>query len=287
MTYDNLKLFESEVEELVAEVLDAVKAKSFPDYCLLLAHAGYQYENEGTDLSPYVIHSRLEIYQDVTRQKFLVTYLNQYAYFLSENIFMTDDIKEYDYNIQMMIYSQIWESHLFLKTLKRIADILNGKPYEWKVPFEIPGRKDPSKIVPLPKAKFIQEQIIEPMETAHGGLHKFIKSIYDSQLRNDFAHASYYIDFESGEILSQDSERYKYPHSTLFLDWEDRFVYTVMLSYHLSKGVHKRMASFLTDNPGIEEVTIKWPSYKEPGKIIDLPIYPQQLERGVEFSYRK
>lgn len=60
MTYDTLKYFESEIKEILDDVLDAVKSKSFPDYCLLLAHAGYQYENEGTFLSPYVIHSRLE-----------------------------------------------------------------------------------------------------------------------------------------------------------------------------------------------------------------------------------
>lgn len=285
MTYDTFKFFESEVEELVTKVLDAVKIKSFPNYCLLLAYAGYQYENEGTDSSPYVIHSRLEINQDITRQKFLAMYLDQYTCFLIENIFMTNEYREYDLNIQMMIYSQVWESHLFLKTLKRIADVLNGKPYEWKVPFEVPGRKDPSKIVSIPKAKFIQEQIIIPLQTGHEELYKFLKFIYDSQLRNDFAHASYYLDFECGEILSQDSERYQYTHSIHFNDWEDRFIYTVMLSYHLSKAIHDRMDSFLADNPEIKEVTIKYPLYNESEKTIDLPIYPQKLEVGVEFSF--
>ena len=50
MTYDILKYFESEVKEILDDILEVVKSKSFPDYCLLLAHAGYQYENEGTFL---------------------------------------------------------------------------------------------------------------------------------------------------------------------------------------------------------------------------------------------
>lgn len=287
MTYDTLIYFESEIKDIVDDVLDAVKTKSFPDYCLLLARASYQYENEGTFLSPYVVHSTLETSQDATRQKFLVFYLNQYATLLKEKIFMDDEYKEYDLNIQMMIYSQIWESHQFLKTLKRIADILNGKPYEWKIPFEQPTKKDPSKIVSVPKVKFIQELILTPMTTGHQGMSKLLNSLYDSQLRNDFAHASYSIDFCSGEILLQDSERYKTNQSIHFLDWEDKFIYTVMLSYHLSKTLHDRMESFLRDYPSIKEVVVKWPSYKEPEMIHNLILYPMQLARGVEFCFRK
>lgn len=287
MTYDTLIHFESEVNELVANVLDSVRDRSFSDYCLLLARASYQYENEGTFLSPYVVHSNLEIRQDATREKFLVFYLNQYASLLKEKIFMDDDCKEYDLNIQMMIYSQIWESHHFLKTLKRIADILSGKPYEWKIPFEVPTRKDSSKTIPVPKSKFIQEQILTQMEKGHKAFHDFIGSIYNSQLRNDFAHASYYIDFESGNIISQDSERYKYNQTISFNDWDDKFVYTAMLSYHLSKALRDRMESFLTDYPEIKDVVVKWPSYETPGKTHNLILYPMQLARGVEFCFSK
>ena len=83
MTYSDLEFFESEVVEYVTEVLDAVKNKSFVDYVLLLARAGYQVETEGTIMSPYVLGSRLEIYQDRTREKFLVDYLNNYASLLN------------------------------------------------------------------------------------------------------------------------------------------------------------------------------------------------------------
>lgn len=287
VTYDRFKCFEAEVEDLIANVLDSVRDKSFSDYCLLLARAGYSYENEGLSLSPYVIHSSLEIRQAATSQKFLVFYLNQYAALLKERISMDDEYKEYDLNIQMMVYAQIWESHHFLKTLKRIADILNNKPYEWKIPFEVPTRKDPLKMVPVPKSKFIQEQILTQMEMGHKAFYDFINSIYDSQLRNDFAHASYYIDIESREIFSQDSERYKYNQKVSFNDWNEMFVYTAMLSYHLSKALRDRMESFLTDYPDIHEVVVKWPSYEKPGKIHDLVLYPMQLARGVEFCYRK
>ena len=113
------------------------------------------------------------------------------------------------------------------------------------------------------------------MSTGHQKMSNLLNSLYDSQLRNDFAHASYYIDFSTGKILSQDSERYKTNQSTSFLDWEDKFIYTVMLSYHLSKAIHERMGNFLRDYPDIKEVEVKWPSYKEPGKIHNLILYPK------------
>lgn len=35
MTYDTLKSFESEIKDILDDVLDVVKSKSFPEYCLL------------------------------------------------------------------------------------------------------------------------------------------------------------------------------------------------------------------------------------------------------------
>ena len=75
MTLYEFKQIESEVINLVDKVLNAVRDKSFSDYVLLISRAGYQVENEGTFLSPYVLSSHLEIYQDITRERFLVEYL--------------------------------------------------------------------------------------------------------------------------------------------------------------------------------------------------------------------
>src|SRR5574344_2533791 len=136
MTIETLNYLESEVETIVTKTLDVVRDKSFSDYVLLLAYAGYQVENENTFLSPYVLQSQLEIYQDNTRNRFLVTYLNNFRVQLQDQIFADNDYREMDYNIQMMIYSQIWESHLFLKILRRMALIISGKPYEWRIQFE-------------------------------------------------------------------------------------------------------------------------------------------------------
>lgn len=284
MSYSDLEFYEGEVVEYVTEVLDAVMNKSFGDYVLLLARAGYQVETEGTFLSPYVIGSRLEIYQDRTREQFLVDYLNNYASLLKDGIFMTDDYKEYDLNIQMMIYAQIWESHQFLKILKRIGGILTGKPYEWRISFEYINEK--GKVKPVVKANMIQDQIIADLKRGYPRFGKLVESLYDSQLRNDFAHASYYISIEDNTIMSLDSERYAVKKKTDLFDWEQTFIYSVLLSYYLPKIIRDRRNGFTKDYPKVKVVEIDWPSYKEPGKILKAQMCPQESELGVEFNFK-
>ena len=263
MTYSDLTFYETEVIEVVDKVLDAVKAKNFENYILLIARGGYQYEIEKTFLSPYVISSRQEIYLDRTRDKFLVAYLNNYATLLKDGVFMDNEYKEYDLNIQMMIYAQIWESHQFLKSLKRIGDILIGKPYEWKIPFEKPDKNGVMR--PVHKGNMIQEQILNTLRRGNPDFARFIENIYDGQLRNDFAHATYYISVEDNAIISQDSERYTYKKKTDLFDWEQMFIYSVLLSYHLPNSMRERCKSFMNDYPELDYVEVDWPSYKEPG----------------------
>ena len=284
MTYSDLEFYENEVQEYINQVLDAVRDKSFSDYVLLLGYGGYQAENEGTILSPYVISSRLELYQDRTRERFLVSYLNTYASLLKDSIFMVNDYKEYDLNLQMMIYAQIWESHQFLKTMKRIGDILTGKPYEWRIPFEEPDKN--GVIRPIHKGNMIQEQIIRTLKKGHPAFGNLVESLYDGQLRNDFAHASYYIDIESNSIKSLDSERYVVKKTTDLFDWEQTFIYTVMLSYHLIRSLRERCNNFPNDYPDVPYVVIDWPSYNEPGKFLKTRIYPESSPWGIVFNFK-
>lgn len=285
MTYSDFEFYESEVIDHVNQVLDAVRNKSFPDYVLLLGHAGYQAENEGTFLSPYVISSQLEMYQDRTRERFFVSYINTYVTLLRDSVFMANDYKEYDLNIQMMIYAQIWESHQLLKTLKRIGDILAGKPYDWRIPFEKPDKNGVMR--PIHKGNMIQEQIIKTLKKGHPAFGKLVESLYDGQLRNDYAHSSYYIDIESNSIKSLDSERYIVKKTTDLFDWEQTFIYSVMLSYHLIRSLRDRCNSFPKDYPKIQYVTIDWPSYNNPGVVLKAQIFPEERPWGIEFNFKR
>lgn len=218
MTYSEFQHIESEVISLVDKILDSVKEKSFSDYVLLISRANYQVENERTKLSPYVLSSQLEIRQDITRERFLVEYINAYVRLLKDNVFIVDDMKELNLNIQMMVYAQIWESHRLIKTILRIAKILAGEPYEWKIPFEYVDCNGKTKS--YQKAKIWEDRILKYLNNVNTNLAKFIKENYDSKLRNDFAHASYYIDIDNNSISFLDSERYSEKRKIDIYDWE-------------------------------------------------------------------
>lgn len=283
MTIDTLNYLELEIKFIVTKTLDEVRDKSFSDYVLLLAHAGYQVENENTILSPYVLQSRLEINQDETRNRFFITYLNNFRAQLQDHIFADNNYREMDYNIQMMIYSQIWESHLFLKILRRIALIISGKPYEWRIQFEKLNEK--GKMKQVSKAKFIGELILNPLRDAYPEFANFISNIYDSQLRNDSAHASYSISIDENVIESQDSEQYNTKRHLDLYDWEEMFFKTALFCYHLSHELYKRLNSFIEEYPNKTKILIKWPSFQHPGKIIKKYIEPRESRFGVEFFF--
>lgn len=245
MTVSVFKYYESEVEAFINEVLDAVKEKSFSNYVLLLARGGYQTENEKTSLSPYVIGSNLEVLQDKTRETFLVTYLNAYVSVLSNNIYISEEVKEYDLNTQMMIYAQIWESHQFLKILKRIGSILIGKPYDWKISFEYINEK--GKVKSFPKGKMMEDVILPRLKQGCPNFAKFIEGIYDGHLRNAFAHALYYINIDDNAIRLLNSEEYLEKKKLTLPEWEQIFIYSVLLSYHLPHALISRCNNFLKD----------------------------------------
>lgn len=282
MTYSDFEFFETEVESLVNKVLDSVKDKCFSDYVLLLARGGYQVELERSTLSPYVVLSRQDTYLDRTREKFLVNYLNAYSTILKEDIQLENDYKEYDLNIQMMIYAQIWESHQFLKTLIRIGGILTGKPYNWRIQFE---ELKNGRMRPVHKGKIIKEQIIEPLDTGCPEFAKFIKNNYDGNLRNDFAHSSYYISIKDNAIVSMDSERYSVKKKTDLFDWEHLFINSALLSFYLLHIINERRNSFKKDYPNVGFIEIEWPSYKEPGKRIPKRLIPMEYEWGIGFLF--
>ena len=284
MTFSDFKFYDSEVKCLVNKVLDSVKNKSFSDYVLLLAHGGYQIENEHTPFSPYVISSRLEAYLDRTREQFLVDYLNMYEGSLKDGIAVTNDYREYDLNVQMMIYAQVWESHQLLKSLKRIGSILTGTSYEWRISFEVVNKN--GEVRQRPKGKIMEDQIMPALRKGSSELAQFVEKYYDKQLRNDFAHASYFISVEENAIMSLDSERYSIKKKTGLFEWDEIFINSVMLSYYLPHIIRERCDNFIKDYPEIPSVEIDWPSYIKPGKTIKTQIVPKENKWGVEFFFQ-
>lgn len=290
MTINTLKYLEQEVIDFLNRLLDVVKDKSFSDYVLLLSRASYQVENENTLVSPYVIQSNLELRQDESRQRFLHSYLNQYVSSVQESVFPSVEIAEFNYNLQLMLYSHVWESHRFLMNLKRISSILSGKGYAWRIPFEhASSRKDKSKMIPINRGKFIKEQILEPLMLVDHKIYEFLSSIYDGTIRNSYSHSMYFIDMDGGKLEFLKCDTYSTEKEIDFCEWEDLFVETVLFSYHLTRLLSERLNTFVKNYPNVREVSVNIPSAHNPGLLLEKRIYPMESEykgrKFVEFCF--
>ena len=260
MTRKRFDEIRTEVLETIGYTLDMVRMKSYSDFVLLLARGDY-YEvllTHTKDLSSYVIEDPTDELIDDTRLSFLDSFLKKYLCSMEGEV--DDQELEYEINIQLMVYSHVWESHLFLKQLERIASILNGKGYVWK-----------SSVGTTHKGSFIKSHIIEKLE-GKSRLCDLIKRCYSDDLRNDFAHSSYYIDMGDREIKS-------HKHGLLeenvipFSEWEEMFAYTILLSVELNNflyDVKHRFVELFGDDP----IICKWPTRDNPQKWYQRAIWP-------------
>ena len=131
---------EKEFRTINFEVLNAIEEafdfgkkneKDKNDFYLFLCNAG---KVENTEMNPYVIDYNIDNLIDNDRLYFLEQYLkSHYSFpFASYN---TSDSKV-SLTMEMMMYTHIWESKNFLKQLKKLRDLCDGKEYSWtsKIP---------------------------------------------------------------------------------------------------------------------------------------------------------
>ena len=251
MTIERFKEIEKETIKLIESTLQTVEETNINDYILLLIRADFYRiieSHPSCNLSPYVIDNPADIYLDESRQRFLSLYLNEYTTKLEEKRFSNHGSLEYEINIQMMIYTHVWESRLFLKALERIASILSCEGYKWK------------SDIGISKANFIKGHIIKPLSEGQYSIGKYIDGLYDNELRNCFSHSTHYIDCKNKEIHIDDKNSFLWKKTISFDEWEEKFIRSILLSFHLISCIHKyrtHLAHEIRTTPMILERPLK------------------------------
>lgn len=218
------------VTRVVDELMLRLCRKSYNDYILLIARGQTIFGLEKGDSSQcnYSLDYTIDERYDETRQKFYVEYLNSkykvdgFDYRTSDGFFCL--------NIELMIYSHIWESSLFLKSLKHITDLLTGQEYDWGI--ELPD----TKIKP-----FIKDTIIKPLVNLEDEFGQLLKMAYSPNLRNSFAHSLYHIDMEKRIIrlyIKRLDEEDCVGNSISFEEFQKRFLYSINISYLLNSSIN-------------------------------------------------
>lgn len=236
---EKFKEVNDHIKSAVIEVFDHVKKTCSDDkYMLFLANGEYQDQMDSSfcGFNPHTIDDILDDYRDETRIKFLTKFLNSH-YIFPEGILQIED-NEYRLNLELMIYTHIWESKSYLKQLFRIAELSNDKNYPWKI--EVPVTR---------KHSFIQNEISNKLLIANLSLGEIISNGFHSSLRNAFAHSDYSIEFDSLKIIlhSFNSKKKWDIPSITFEEWTLKFINSSLLSYHFLRQKIKRRRSIVSD----------------------------------------
>jgi len=185
-----IKELRDEIVNAIEDAFSKMAKQDYLSYILFIGRAdlipGLK-AHVGTDC---VIDYQLDRYYDETRESFYLHYLRRnYSRegFHYEGVQGIDDL-----SIEMMIYCHLWDSAYFLKSLSRLAAIIEGKGYIWSLDIEENG-----------KYKFIKDNIVEPLQSKGIALGDIVSKAYDSNIRNAFAHSLYNVDVEGRKIYTR------------------------------------------------------------------------------------
>lgn len=275
MTIERFVKIEEKVKGVIGDALCRAINVNSSDFVLLMARGGYHehLDRPDMDVTPFVLEDRLDFLMDLTRRKFFVRYLNGYVDGLKAGRQINDDEQEYELNVQMMIYAHIWESHLFLNQLARLAMIQQGKGYMWKTKLPQDGKKN-----------FICRKIIDQFEKTDEGMADLIKRSYSDDFRNAFAHSTYFI---NGNRIQANKEALYVGPSVSIEGWEDMFVRSVLLSYNLNDMLLEMKNSYVED-AGDGPIAIDMPmkhNHKEKRSVLIKPERIEGKEEKVRFRY--
>lgn len=208
------------IKEIYAEVIDVIE-ESFEtiakeDYISFILYIGRADVIPGLKTqvcTDCVVDYQLDRYYDETREAFYLHYLRRN--YTREGFRYEGESGIDDLSIEMMIYCHLWDSSYFLKSLYRLAAILDGKGYQWTP--DVPENG---------KYNFIKDNIISPLQVKAINLGNLVAKAFDSNIRNAFAHSLYNVNVEAREIYTRTKQGYR---TYTFGEFQKIFLYSVIL----------------------------------------------------------
>ncbi len=203
-----------EVSAAINEAVCAMAEKDYNAFILFIGRADVDPRVKQLTGTECVIDYQLDRYYDETREAFYLRYLNRN--YQKEGFSYSGDSGIDDLSIEMMIYTHLWDSNYFLKSILRIAYVLSGKGYAWN-----------PKIPEKGKYRFMTNEVIAPLVENGYKLGEVLSKGYKSGIRNAFAHALYTVDVDKREIYLRPTSS---PHFTLsFEEFQKCFLYSCLL----------------------------------------------------------
>lgn len=250
-----LQEIRTEVEDAYLEVLNHTKSHYPKDYAPLIARGEYS-RHSAKGVSNYMLDYMGDIHKDTTRQKFYIAYLNR-NYSKEGFYYINSEEDFFALNVEIMIFSQIWESTCFLKYLARIAAIISGEGYKWNM--EIPSTN---------LYKFIRDGIIMPLTNNNFKLGILLQNNYNSIVRNAFAHSQYEVDMERQRITFVHlCHKNSQTQEISFEQFQNMFLYAIVLD-NFSLRILRRIGMYYLESGHTDMGVVKLPN----GNVIHIKI---------------
>ena len=227
-----------EVIDAIEEAVNAMAIKDYNAFVLFIGRADVMPMMKASTGTEYVIDYQRDRYYDATREAFYLRYLNRN--YRRDGFNYAGDSGIDDLSIEMMIYTHLWDSVYFLKSIYRIAYALSGKGYAWN-----------PKIPENGKYKFMKEGVIPLLKNNGYKLGDVLNKGYKSSIRNAFAHSLYTVDVDNRKIELRPTSS---PHETLtFEEFQNFFLYSTLLMNRLQNSLERNHIEAAKMNNAITE----------------------------------
>lgn len=249
-----------EIIYAIEEAFEKINKEDYISYILYIGRAdiipGLK-EYDGTDC---VIDYQLDRYYDETREAFYIHYMQRN--YSKEGFHYHGESGIDDLSVEMMIYSHLWDSFYFLKSLYRLAAILDGKGYQWSPKIPENGKYD-----------FVKNNIISPLKAKGLKLGTIVAKAFDSNIRNAFAHSLYNVNVDAREIYTRTRQGNR---TYTFDEFQNCFLYSVTLMNKLQNYLERNHDDAGTKNRALTEV------FQTPDGM-KVQVYGQMIERAGTF----
>jgi len=228
-----LREITDEIKWAVAEAYDRMAEKDYLSFILLIAKADTIPALKRVRVSEYILNYPVDMYYDETREGFYLRYLNRN--YTKDGFFYEGTNGIDDLSIEMMIYTHLWESAYFMKTLIRILSILLGKGYDWNPKYG--------------KWKYMHKEIINSLKDMDILLGSVLEKAYSSEIRNAFAHSLYTVNVDNKTITMR--TKHVGIHTISICDFQKKFLYSVLFMNSILNALERNRIQACKKNTAI------------------------------------
>lgn len=240
---------QNEIENAINEAFKLAFEKSRGNFVALIGFGEKQSmqsdccDNKSDEISSYRFGDKSDYLFVTDRIEFVSNYLNKHY---KDNCFLYQGSEGKDcISIELMIYTLIWESYFYLKSLVRLSQLAIGNEYKWEL--NIPNEG---------KWSFLYNNVIKPLQDNNLLLGTVVQQSFSSDLRNSFAHSMFRID-ESISIIEYWSKRWKECHLISFEDFQMKFFKSAYLSLCLHNRIIEYQNQLIVQDFSYESIEIE------------------------------